>query len=227
MVKGKTMATYVNIKGPNASRKSTKLDCLMKYLLSKGATEEAVEGGYLLTLNDVKYYFFGKKRKNGMFTGLDSTPLAPRNSMRERHEHFGKMIKEYGVDYVFTEGFFNNHGSEQEKMEFLKPLGITRRHFYFQTFDTLEEQLEAQRKRKVTNTDKKATINTFNKLNDRIEQFQNYNEPNTITEKVSALVENDFYVKKYFNDSYPEYEIPKSIEEIKEAEKSKINEDEW
>ena len=221
------MATYVNIKGSNASRKSTKLDCLMKYLLSKGATEETVEGGYLLTLNDVKYYFFGKKRKNGMFTGLDSNPLGSRNGMRERHEHFGKMIKEYGVDYVFTEGYFNNHGSNQEKMEFLKPLGITHRHFYFQTFDTLEEQLESQRKRKVTNTDKKRTINAFNKLNDRMKQLQDYNEPNTITEKVSALVENDFYVKKYFNDSYPEYEIPKSIEEIKEAEKTKINEDEW
>ena len=221
------MATYVNIKGPNASRKSTKLDCLLKYLLSKGATEEVVEGGYLISYKGKKYYFFGNKRKNGMFTGLDSTPLAPRNSMRERHEHFGKMIREYAVNYVFTEGFFNNHGSEQEKMEFLTPLGITHRHFYFQTFDTLEEQLEAQRKRKVTNTDKKATINTFNKLNDRIKQFQDYNEPNTITEKVSALVENDFYVKKYFNDTYPEYEIPKSLEEIKEAEKPKLNEDEW
>ena len=221
------MATYVNIKGPNASRKSTKLDCLLKYLLSKGATEEIVEGGYLLSYQGKKYYFFGKKRKNGMFTGLDSTPLAPRNSMRERHEHFGKMIREYAVNYVFTEGYFNNHSSEQEKMEFLTPHGITARHFYFQTFDTLEEQLEAQRKRKVTNTDKKSTIDTFNKIDERIAKWHRYNEPNTITEKVSALVENDFYVKKYFNDTYPEYEIPKSLDEIKEAEKPKLNEDEW
>lgn len=221
------MSVYVNIKGSNASRKSTKIDCLLKYLLSKGASEEVVEGGYLLTLNDVKYYFFGKKRKNGMFSGLDTTPLAPKNSMRERHEHFGKMIKEYGVDYIFTEGFFNNHGSEQEKMEFLTPLGITERHFFFQTFDTLEEQLESQRNRKVTNTDKKATITTFNKIDERIKQFQSYNEPNTITEKVSAKVDNDFYVQRYFNDTYPEYEIPKSIEEIKEAEKPKLNEEEW
>ena len=221
------MAVYVNVKGTNASRKSTKIDCLLKYLLHKGATEEKVEGGFLLSYNGKKYYFFGTKKKNGAFAGIDTTPIAPKNSMRERHEHFGKMIRNFGVDYIFTEGFFNNHGSNQEKMEFLKPLGITHRHFYFQAFDTLEEQLESQRKRKVTNTDKKATINTFNKLNERIKQFQDYNEPNTITEKVSALVENDFYVKKYFNDSYPEYEIPKSIEEIKEAEKSKINEDEW
>ena len=39
------MAVYVNIKGSNASRKSTKIDCLLKYLLSKGASEEIVEGG--------------------------------------------------------------------------------------------------------------------------------------------------------------------------------------
>lgn len=222
------MATYVNIKGPNASRKSTKIDCLLKYMLSKGATEEIVEGGYLLTLNGVKYYFFGKKRKNGMFAGIDLTPIAPKNSMRERHEHFGKMIKEYGVEYIFTEGYFNNRGSVQEKMEFLEPLGITHRHFYFQTFDTLEEQLEAQRKRKVTNTTKQATINVFNNVDNKIKQFADYNEPNTITEKVSALVENDFYVKKYFNDSYPEYEIPKSLEQLKEEEaKTQINEDEW
>lgn len=221
------MAIYVNIKGSNASRKSTKIDCLLKYILSKGAVEEKVEGGFLLTLNDKKYYFFGKRRKNGAFAGIDTTPLAPKNSMRERHEHFGKMIKEYSVDYIFTEGFFNNHGSEQEKMEFLTQHGITERHFYFQVFDTLEETLESQRNRKVTNTDKKATINTFNKINDRVKQFRDYNEPNTITERVSATEDNDYYVRIYFNDTFPEYEIPKSLEELKEAEKPKIDEDEW
>ena len=53
------MAVYVNIKGTNASRKSTKIDCLLKYLLHKGAIEEKVEGGFLLSYNNKKYYFFG------------------------------------------------------------------------------------------------------------------------------------------------------------------------
>ena len=221
------MAVYVNIKGSNASRKSTKIDCLLKYLLSKGASEEIVEGGFLLSYNNKKYYFFGKKKKNGAFAGIDTTPIAPRNSMRERHEHFGKMIKDFGVDYIFTEGYFNNFGSEQEKMELLTPLGITERHFYFQAFDTLEETLESQRNRKITNTDKKSTINVFNKIDERVKQFKSYNEPNTITERVSAKEENDYYVKIYFNDSFPEYEIPKSIEELKEEEKPKFDEDDW
>ena len=221
------MAVYVNIKGSNASRKSTKIDCLLKYLLSKGASEEIVEGGFLLSYNNKKYYFFGKKKKNGAFAGIDTTPIAPRNSMRERHEHFGKMIKDFGVDYIFTEGYFNNFGSEQEKMELLTPLGITERHFYFQAFDTLEETLESKRNRKITNTDKKSTINVFNKIDERVKQFKSYNEPNTITERVSAKEENDYYVKIYFNDSFPEYEIPKSIEELKEEEKPKFDEDDW
>ena len=79
------MAVYVNVKGTNASRKSTKIDCLLKYLLHKGAIEEKVEGGFLLSYNDKKYYFFGKKKKNGAFAGIDTTPIAPKNSMRERH----------------------------------------------------------------------------------------------------------------------------------------------
>ena len=37
------MAVYVNIKGTNSSRKSTKIDCLLKYLLYKGAIEEINE----------------------------------------------------------------------------------------------------------------------------------------------------------------------------------------
>lgn len=221
------MAVYVNIKGSNASRKSTKIDCLLKYLLSKGASEEIVEGGFLLSYNDKKYYFFGKKKKNGAFAGIDTTPIAPRNSMRERHEHFGKIIKDFGVDYIFTEGYFNNFGSEQEKMELLTPLGITERHFYFQAFDTLEETLESQRNRKITNTDKKSTINVFNKIDERVKQFKSYNEPNTITKRVSAKEESDYYVKIYFNDSFPEYEIPKSIEELKEEEKPKFDKDDW
>lgn len=221
------MAVYVNIKGSNASRKSTKIDCLLKYLLSKGASEEIVEGGFLLSYNNKKYYFFGKKKKNGAFAGIDTTPIAPRNSMRERHEHFGKIIKDFGVDYIFTEGFFNNFGSEQEKMELLTPLGITERHFYFQAFDTLEETLESQKNRKIINTHKKYTIDVFNKIDERVKQFKSYNEPNTITERVSAKEENDYYVKIYFNDSFPEYEIPKSIEELKEEEKPKFDEDDW
>lgn len=221
------MAVYVNIKGSNASRKSTKIDCLLKYLLSKGASEEIVEGGFLLSYNNKKYYFFGKKKKNGAFAGIDTTPIAPRNSMRERHEHFGKMIKDFGVDYIFTEGYFNNFGSEQEKMELLTPLGITERHFYFQAFDTLEETLESQRNRKITNTDKKSTIDVFNKIDERVKQFKSYNEPNTITKRVSAKEESDYYVKIYFNDSFPEYEIPKSIEELKEEEKPKFDENDW
>lgn len=221
------MAVYVNIKGSNASRKSTKIDCLLKYLLSKGASEEIVEGGFLLSYNNKKYYFFGKKKKNGAFAGIDTTPIAPRNSMRERHEHFGKIIKDFGVDYIFTEGYFNNFGSEQEKMELLTPLGITERHFYFQAFDTLEETLESQRNRKITNTDKKSTINVFNKIDERVKQFKSYNEPNTITKRVSAKEESDYYVKIYFNDSFPEYEIPKSIEELKEEEKPKFDDDDW
>lgn len=221
------MAVYVNVKGTNASRKSTKIDCLLKYLLHKGAIEEKVEGGFLLSYNDKKYYFFGKKKKNGAFAGIDTTPIAPKNSMRERHEHFGKMIRNFGVDYIFTEGYFNNFGSEQERMEFLTPFGITERHFYFQGFKTLEETLESQRNRKVTNTDKKSTINVFNKLDEKVKQFKDYNEPNTITERVLSTEDNDYYVQKYFNDRFLEYELPKSDKEVKKDEEAKFNEEEW
>lgn len=221
------MAVYVNVKGTNASRKSTKIDCLLKYLLHKGAIEEKVEGGFLLSYNDKKYYFFGKKKKNGAFAGIDTTPIAPKNSMRERHEHFGKMIRNFGVDYIFTEGYFNNFGSEQERMEFLTPYGITERHFYFQGFKTLEETLESQRNRKVTNTDKKSTINVFNKLDEKVKQFKDYNEPNTITERVLSTEDNDYYVQKYFNDRFLEYELPKSDKEVKKDEEAKFNEEEW
>ena len=221
------MAIYVNIKGSNASRKSTKIDCLLKYLLHKGAIEEKVEGGFLLSYNNKKYYFFGKKKKNGAFAGIDTNPIAPKNSMRERHEHFGKIIKDYQVDYIFTEGYFNNRGSEQEKMEFLIPHGITERHFYFQGFKTLEETLECQKNRKIVNTDKKSTINFFNKLDEKVKEFKDYNEPNTITERVLSTEDNDYYVQKYFNDRFLEYELPKSIEEIKKDEQTKVNEEEW
>ena len=221
------MAVYVNVKGTNASRKSTKIDCLLKYLLHKGDIEEKVEGGFLLSYNDKKYYFFGKKKKNGAFAGIDTTPIAPKNSMRERHEHFGKMIRNFGVDYIFTEGYFNNFGSEQERMEFLTPFGITERHFYFQGFKTLEETLESQRNRKVTNTDKKSTINVFNKLDEKVKQFKDYNEPNTITERVLSTEDNDYYVQKYFNDRFLEYELPKSDKEVKKDEEAKFNEEEW
>ena len=221
------MAVYVNVKGTNASRKSTKIDCLLKYLLHKGAIEEKVEGVFLLSYNDKKYYFFGKKKKNGAFAGIDTTPIAPKNSMRERHEHFGKMIRNFGVDYIFTEGYFNNFGSEQERMEFLTPYGITERHFYFQGFKTLEETLESQRNRKVTNTDKKSTINVFNKLDEKVKQFKDYNEPNTITERVLSTEDNDYYVQKYFNDRFLEYELPKSDKEVKKDEEAKFNEEEW
>ena len=221
------MAVYVNIKGSNASRKSTKIDCLLKYLLHKGAIEEKVEGGFLLSYNNKKYYFFGKKKKNGAFAGIDTTPISPKNSMRERHEHFEKIIKEYQVDYIFTEGYFNNFGSEQERMEFLIPHGITERHFYFQGFKTLEETLESQKNRKLTNTCKKSTIKFFNKLDEKMKQFKDYNEPNTITERVLSTEDNDYYVQKYFNERFLEYELPKSIEEIKKDEQTKFNEEEW
>lgn len=219
------MAVYVNVKGTNASRKSTKIDCLLKYLLHKGATEEKVEGGFLLSYNNKKYYFFGIKGKNGAFTGIDKNPAA--NSLRERHECFGRIIKDYQVDYIFTEGFFNNSGSAQEKMEFLTQYGITERHFYFQVFKTLEETLESQKNRKVINTSKKSTIKNFNALDKKVKQFKDYNEPNTITERVLATEDNDYYVQKYFNDRFLEYELPKSIKEIKKDEEAKLNEEEW
>ena len=221
------MAVYVNVKGTNASRKSTKIDCLLKYLLHKGAIEEKVEGGFLLSYNDKKYYFFGKKKKNGAFAGIDTTPIAPKNSMRERHEHFGKMIRNFGVDYIFTEGYFNNFGSEQERMEFLTPFGITERHFYFQGFKTLEETLESQKNRKVTNSSKKITIKNFYGLDKKAKQFKDYNEPNTITERVLSTEDNDYYVQKYFNDRFLEYELPKSDKEVKKDEEAKFNEEEW
>lgn len=221
------MVVYVNIKGSNASRKSTKIDCLLKYLLHKGAIEEKVEGGFLLSYNNKKYYFFGKKKNNGAFVGIDSNPIYPKNSIRERHEHFGKIIKDYQVDYIFTEGYFNNIGSEQEKMEFLIPYGITERHFYYQAFKTLEETLESQKNRKLINTDKKQTIKFFNKIDKMLKKFKDYNEPNTITEKVFSTEDNDYYVQKYFNDRFLEYELPKSIKEINEIEKPKLDLDEW
>lgn len=221
------MAVYVNVKGTNASRKSTKIDCLLKYLLHKGATEEKVEGGFLLSYNNKKYYFFGKKKKNGAFAGIDTNPITSKNSIRERHEHFGKIIKEYKVDYIFTEGYFNNLGSEQERMEFLIPHGITERHFYFQGFKTLEETLKSQKNRKVINTSKKSTIENFYALDKKVKQFKDYNEPNTITERVLSTEENDYYVQKYFNDRFLEYGLPKSIKEVNEIEKPKLDLDEW
>ena len=221
------MAVYVNIKGTNASRKSTKIDCLLKYLLHKGAIEEKVEGGFLLSYNNKKYYFFGKKKKNGAFAGIDTNPIAPKNSIRERHEHFGKIIKEYQVDYIFTEGYFNNSGSQQEKMEFLISYGISERHFYFQGFKTIEETLESQKNRKVINTDKQNTIKNFINIDKKVKQFKDYNEPNTITERILSTVDNDYYVQKYFNDRFLEYELPKSIKEINEIEKPKLDLDEW
>ena len=137
------------------------------------------------------------------------------------------MIRNFGVDYIFTEGYFNKFGSEQERMEFLTPFGITERHFYFQGFKTLEETLESQRNRKVTNTDKKSTINVFNKLDEKVKQFKDYNEPNTITERVLSTEDNDYYVQKYFNDRFLEYELPKSDKEVKKDEEAKFNEEEW
>ena len=221
------MAVYVNIKGTNASRKSTKIDCLLKYLLHKGAIEEKVEGGFLLSYNNKKYYFFGKRKKNGAFVGIDSRPIAPKSSILERHKHFGKIIKDYQVDFIFTEGYFNNIGSKQEKMEFLIQYGITERHFYYQSFKTIEETLEQQKARKIFNSNKKCTKSIFNKLDKKVKEFKDYNEQNTITERVLSTEDNDYYVQKYFNDRFLEYELPKSIEEINEIKKPKLDLDEW
>lgn len=84
------MAVYVNIKGSNASRKSTKIDCLLKYLLHKGAIEEKVDGGFLLSYNNKKYYFFGKKKNNGAFAGIDTNPIAPKKLNKRKTRTFWK-----------------------------------------------------------------------------------------------------------------------------------------
>ena len=43
--------------------------------------------------------------------------------------------------------------------------------------------------------------------------------------KIQSLKE--FYQLKYFNDRFLEYELPKSIKEINEIEKPKLDLDEW
>lgn len=225
---------YINIKGNNATRKTTNLLCLREYMESKGAIKKIVTAGLLYEFQGKKYFFFGFLYNTGWFVGIDGNPLEKQkvkgydSSHESRHRFFGEMIKKYDLDYVITEGYFCNHGSVLEYLDCLLPYGITRYEYYFQRWKTLEKSINAQIKRCETNNtsleNSKASyrqeINIIKKMKKDLEKH-----PHCIVEVLNVeTTPNDIYVRKLFNDTYPEF-FPK--DKPTKGVSTTLNQDEW
>ena len=207
---------FVNVLGGNSSRKTTKVDCLFNYIRKHAEKFEKIPYGYIMTYNGINYCFVGKIIKD-VFMGLDSRPFGEKagaNSYENKLKTYEKIIKEYNPYFIMTEGYFNNGGSFQyECLENIQKYGFSGYRYFYHLFDSFEEQVKNIRIRNdVYETHLKRSEHNYLYLTKTIEKFKKdvRDGNDVVVQKVSPFVENDYYVKFFFNTEFPEYKIKNS-----------------
>ena len=193
---------YINLKGCNSSRKTTRVNCLLEYCRKHDFTIESKDYGLLVYNDEFRIFFFGKFL-NGKIVGLDSKFLK-NNSIIHRYELIKELNEKHNLTYLITEGYFNNHISlENENPKNLKLYGIDDFRFYVYLFDNDEEMFKSQESRSTQNIKRDKSKKHLKDLKRQAKHFLELPEVTQNNIKIYNYDDrNDRLVFDLFNDSY-------------------------
>jgi len=118
MLKNNKKRTFINVLGGNASGKSTRVSCLVKWMEGKFGAPELIihysmkkkketEVGRIYNTSIGKVFILGKFNNKGKWVGLDNADFSTYDS---RYEFIKFMFENYDLRVFLQEGYFNNRG---------------------------------------------------------------------------------------------------------------------
>ena len=198
--------TLVNLKGTNASRKSTKMTYVVKYLYEIATETEVFSEGILFKTPEINYFYLGKfTPKKKVYVSLDSLGNSL-GKIEERLQYMKSVIEKYDIKVILCEGYFNNISLRMDQLSFLKDFKIDRYEYYFLFCDSPEEQIKLMGERSKQCTMYNGAIKSLEGFKKVFTALKEINDPDCIVERTDIFTPRDYFVKKFFgvNRDYEE-----------------------
>jgi energy-coupling factor transporter ATP-binding protein EcfA2 len=214
--------TFVNILGGNASGKSTRVTCLVKFLGEKFGEPELVFHHSMKTKKDAEVgriyktsignmFILGRFNKKGKWVGLDTADFSTYDS---RYAFIKYMFDNYDISYFIQEGYFNNRGyafTLEKVLDNGAKVDKTIEFFF------LYEDVKDFQRRTNERTGKDRDLDWAENApgwRDNLTQTRVFNElkeseTKTVLEKVSIDVPRDYFVEYFFGENFNCEEEPK------------------
>lgn len=208
------MCCYISIRGNNSTRKTSKMNVFLDYLSHIGYKREILKNEIIFTKGDDKWIYIGQFNNNS-YLGLDRVGIEGYSKQEDRLKLFQSYIKRFNPNWIITEGYFNNRGSEEyDHPDKFKAHGIELVKFYYHLFEDLETNLEEQKQRAKQTTHRCCTIDDFYVFNRRYNMLREkyHNGKDYFVTKVDPFCDNDYYVKEFFNINYTPKEKVNTID---------------